>query len=153
MGGLESAHATSAHCRWLVTAHIPGKGDYYGELAIEPGASEDEFTTNVKLQSARDGSTLVRSGQGLVYGGYSWRGRSKGNAPASSAVGDLNQEAREVLWFSPDESQAEGRWFWGQYQEFGVDVKLRRASADPTLLGVDRTALKAGSQANRIRLL
>ena len=66
---------------------------------------------------------------------------------------DLNKEAREVLWISPDQSQAEGRWFWGQYQEFGVDVKLRRASADPTLIGVDRKALKIGSQSNRIRLL
>lgn len=139
--------------RWLASAHVPGKGDYYGEMAIEPGAADDEFTSNVKLQSVRDGSVLVRSGQGLVYAGYSWRGRSKGTGTASGAIDDLNKEAREVLWFSPDESQAEGRWFWGQYQEFGVDVKLRRASADPTLIGVDRTALKAGSQANRVRLL
>jgi quinohemoprotein amine dehydrogenase len=139
--------------RWLVTAHIPGKGMYYGELAIEPGAAEDEFTTNVKLQSVKDGSTLVRSGQGLVYAGYSWRGRSKGAGPANAAVDDLNKEAREVLWFSPDESQAEGRWFWGLYQEFGADVKLRRASADPTLLGANRTALKIGSRGNRIRLI
>ncbi|HLG98935.1 MAG TPA: quinohemoprotein amine dehydrogenase subunit alpha [Bryobacteraceae bacterium] len=139
--------------RWLVSAHIPGKGNYVGELAIEPGAAEDEFTTNVKLQSVRDGSTLVRSGQGLVYAGYSWRGRSKGSTSGTAAVDDLNKEAREVLWFSPDETQAEGRWFWGQYQEFGVDLKLRRASSDPTLIGVDRMALKAGSQANRVRLL
>ena len=139
--------------RWLVSAHIPGKGNYYGELVMEPGASDDEFTTNVKLQSVRDGSALVRSGQGLVYAGYSWRGRSKGTGSPSAAVDDLNKEAREVLWFSPDESQAEGRWFWGQYQEFGVDVKLRRASSDPTLIGVDRMALKTGSQANRIRLM
>lgn len=139
--------------RWLVSAHIPGKGNYYGQLVMEPGASDEEFTTNVKLQSVRDGSALVRSGQGLVYAGYSWRGRSKGTGSPSAAVDDLNKEAREVLWFSPDESQAEGRWFWGQYQEFGVDVKLRRASSDPTLIGVDRMALKTGSQANRIRLL
>ena len=144
--------------RWLVTAHIPGKGNYYGELAIEPGASPDEFITNLKLQSAKDGSTVVRSGQGLVYAGYSWRGRSKGSATGSRAVDDLGvddlkQEAREVLWFSPDESQAEGRWFWGNYQEFGADVKLRRASADPTLIGTDRSALKVGSQTNRIRVI
>jgi len=137
--------------RWLVSAHVPGKGEYVGEFAVEPGAAEDEFTTSVKLQSLRDGSTLVRSGQGLVYTGYSWRGRSKGTA--TGAVDDLNKDAREVLWISPDETQAEGRWFWGQYQEFGVDVKLRRASSDPTLIGVDRMALKTGSQANRIRLL
>jgi quinohemoprotein amine dehydrogenase len=146
-------HAPKLAGRWLVTAHIPGKGNYYGELAIEPGASQDEFITNLKLESAKDGSTVVRSGQGLVYAGYSWRGRSKGSATGSLAVDDLKQEAREVLWFSPDESQAEGRWFWGNYQEFGADVRLRRASADPTLLGPDRSALKVGSQTNRIRVI
>jgi quinohemoprotein amine dehydrogenase len=139
--------------RWLVTAHIPGKGTYTGELAVEPGAAEDEFTTNVKLESLRDGSKITRSGQGLVYAGYSWRGRSKGTSPASATVDDLNKEAREVMWFSPDGSQAEGRWFWGLYQEFGMDVKLRRASSDPTLMGTERTALKAGSQGTRVRLV
>jgi quinohemoprotein amine dehydrogenase len=139
--------------RWLVTANILGRGKYYGELEVEPGAADDEFTTRVKLVSVKDGSTLVRSGHSLVYAGYSWRGRSKGTTPAGSAPDDLSSEMREVMWVSPDQSQAEGRWFWGQYQEFGFDVKLQRASAEPTLLGVDRSALKAGSQANRVRMI
>ena len=145
-------HAPRLAGRWLVSAHVPGKGMYYGELTMARGAADDEFTTTVKLRSVKDGSTLTRTGQGLVYAGYSWRGRSKGSGTPSE-VDDINKEAREVLWFSPDESQAEGRWFWGQYQEFGFDVKLRRASADPTLIGVDRTALKTGSQGNRVRLI
>jgi quinohemoprotein amine dehydrogenase len=57
------------------------------------------------------------------------------------------------MWFAPDQTWAEGRWFWGEYQEFGIDVKLVRAATDPTLLGVDRTMLKLGSQANRLRLI
>jgi quinohemoprotein amine dehydrogenase len=32
-------------------------------------------------------------------------------------------------------------------------VQLQRASSDPTLLAVDRSSLKAGSQANRVRLI
>ena len=32
-------------------------------------------------------------------------------------------------------------------------MKLQRASADPTLLGVDRPALKTGSQGMRVRLI
>ena len=88
-----------------------------------------------------------------MYAGYSWRGRSKGTAAANAAPDDLGSEMREVMWFSPDQSSAEGRWFWGEYQEFGFDVKLRRPSADPTLIGVDRTALKTGSQGNRVRLI
>jgi quinohemoprotein amine dehydrogenase len=35
----------------------------------------------------------------------------------------------------------------------GIDVKLQRASADPTLAGVDLPALKTSSQAQRIRLI
>jgi len=139
--------------RWLVTAHIPGRGKYYGEMVMESGSAEDEFQTRVKLQSATDGSTLTRSGQGLVYAGYSWRGRSKGSSPGGAVPDDLSKEMRETMWISPDQLWAEGRWFWGEYQEFGVDVKLVRASAEPTLTGVDRTMLKLGSQANRIRLI
>jgi quinohemoprotein amine dehydrogenase len=139
--------------RWLVSADILGRGKYYGELEIEPGAADDEFTTRVKLVSVKDGSTLVRSGHSLVYAGYSWRGRSKGTTPAGSAPDDLSSEMREVMWISPDQSQAEGRWFWGQYQEFGFDVKLQRAGSDATILGADKSALKTGTQGNRIRII
>jgi quinohemoprotein amine dehydrogenase len=139
--------------RWLVTAYIPGRGNYYGELEVEPGGADDEFTTNVKLTSARDGSTVVRSGHSLVYAGYAWRGRSKGTSAASSAPDDLSSEMREVMSVSPDQSQAEGRWFWGRYQEFGMDVKLQRATSDATLVGIDRSSLKTGSQGARVRLI
>ncbi len=138
--------------RWLVSANILGHGKYYGELEVEPGAADDEFTTRVKLVSVKDGSTIVRAGHSLVYAGYSWRGRSKGTTAASSAPDDLMSEMREVMWISPDQSQAEGRWFWGQYQEFGFDVKLQRATSDPVLVSADKSALKAGSQANHVRL-
>ena len=139
--------------RWLVTAHIPGKGKFYGEMVLEPGAADDEFQTRVKLQSARDGSTLTRSGQGLVYAGYSWRGRSKGSNAPGNQPDDISKEMREAMWISPDQLSAEGRWFWGEYQEFGMDVKIVRASTEPTLIGVDRTMFKLGSQANRVKLI
>jgi quinohemoprotein amine dehydrogenase len=139
--------------RWLVTAHIPGKGKFYGEMTMERGAADDEFATRLTLKSATDATTITRSGQGLVYAGYSWRGRSKGTGAAGAAPDDLAKEARETMWFSPDQLWAEGRWFWGEYQEFGVDVKLVRASTEPVLIGVDRTMFKLGSQANRIRLI
>ena len=139
--------------RWLVTADIPGRGKFYGEMVMEPGSANDEFQTRVKLQSAKDGSTLSRSGQGLVYAGYSWRGRSKGSTAAGSQPDDVNKEMREAMWISPDQLWAQGRWFFGEYQEFGADVKMVRASGEPTLIGVDRTMFKLGSQANRIRLI
>jgi len=73
--------------------------------------------------------------------------------PANAAPDDLSQEMREAMFISPDQSQAEGRWFWGSYQEMGIDVKVQRASADPTLAGIDRLSLKTGSQAQRVRLI
>jgi quinohemoprotein amine dehydrogenase len=59
---------------------------------------------------------------------------------------------RETLWISPDQSEAEGRWFWGAYQELGIDVKLVRPSGGPLLFSVDRYSLKAGALSERVRL-
>jgi quinohemoprotein amine dehydrogenase len=140
--------------QWIVSAYIPGRGKFYGDLEVEPSkGTDDEFTTRVKLTSVKDGSTITRTGHSLVYAGYAWRGRSKGTPPANAAPDDLASEMREVMWVAPDQSRAEGRWFWGQYQEFGFDVKLQRPSADPTLLGADRTSLKTGLQGTRVRLI
>jgi len=147
-------HAPRLTGRWIVSAYIAGRGKFYGDMEVEAAkGTDDEFTTRVKLISAKDGSTISRTGHSVVYAGYSWRGRSKGTPIANSAPDDLGSEMREVMWVSPDQSVAEGRWFWGQYQEFGFDVKMKRASADPTLIGVDRASLKTGSQGNRIRLI
>jgi quinohemoprotein amine dehydrogenase len=140
--------------RWLVSAHLPGRGTFYGEMIVEPKpGTEDEFTTRLKLTSLKDGSTLSHTGRSVVYGSYAWRGRSKGTLGANAAPDDLGSEMREVMLVSPDQSSAEGRWFWGEYQEFGFDVRMQRASADPTLIAVDRSALKTGSSANRVRLI
>ena len=138
--------------RWQVTASLPGRGQFYGEMQVD-SVGDDEFTTRVMLTSVQDGSTIARSGRSAVYGGYAWRGRSRGSEPAGPAPDDLASEAREVLWIAPDQSTAEGRWFWGQYQEFGFDVKLQRVSSNPTLLAVDRVSLKVDSQANRVRVI
>ena len=140
--------------RWIVTAHFPGKGRFYGDMEVEPvKGTDDEFSTRVKLTSVKDGSTITRTGHSLVYAGYAWRGRSKGTPPANASPDDLGSDAREVLWISSDQSSGEGRWFWGQYQELGFDVKLQRASADPMLIDVDRPSLKTGSQGARVRLI
>jgi len=140
--------------KWLISATVPGRGKYSGELTISPGAAEDEFTTSVKLQSLAGGPVITRTGGGLVYTGYSWRGRSKGSAPPSRpAPDDLSGEMREALWISPDQTWGEGRWFWGEYQEFGVNVKIQRVIDEPMLTTLDRYSLKAGAQAQRVRLI
>jgi quinohemoprotein amine dehydrogenase len=140
--------------KWMVSAHILGKGKYYGDLTIAPGPKEDEFTTQVKLYSLNGGPAITRTGTGLVYTGYSWRGRSKGSAlPAKAAPDDLSREMRETLWISPDQTSAEGRWFWGEYSEFGVDVKMRRVTTEPMLLTLDKYSLKTGSKAQKVRVI
>ncbi len=138
--------------RWLVTASLRGHGNYYGEMTMD-ATGDDEFTTSVHLTSVNDGSSILRTGRSVVYGSYAWRGRSKGSQAEGSAPDDASADAREALSIAPDQSTADGRWFWGQYQEFGFDVKLRRATSDPTLLLIDRLSMKAGSQTNRIRLV
>jgi quinohemoprotein amine dehydrogenase len=140
--------------KWIVTAYLPGHGKFYGEMEVEPKpGTDDEFSTRVKLTALKDGSTISRTGHSLVYAGYAWRGRSKGTLGPNPAPDDLGSEMREVLWISPDQSMAEGRWFWGQYQDFGFDVTLKRPSADPTLITVNRSALKTGSKGVRVRLV
>ncbi len=127
--------------QWLVSASVPGKGKFAGTMTIN-GSGED-FTTSVTLHSLADGSTITRSGKGLVYAGYSWRGTSKGSGSVS-APDSLDAAARETLWFSPDQKSAVGRWFWGAYEEFGWDVKLTRATSEPTIASVAPYAVKAG---------
>jgi quinohemoprotein amine dehydrogenase len=138
--------------RWLLSAHITGKGAYWGEVSITPASATDEFTTNIRMEPVGGGPVLQRSGKVVVFNGYAWRGRSTG-APAGNGPGNIPAEIRESMMISPDQTSAEGRWFWGDYDEFGVDVKLWPASGASTVIGLDRASLKTGSQAQRVRIL
>jgi quinohemoprotein amine dehydrogenase len=46
----------------------------------------------------------------------------------------------------------DGRWFTGGYDEIGMDVQLRRAGAELTLLGADRAGLKKGGTGQSVRI-
>jgi quinohemoprotein amine dehydrogenase len=39
----------------------------------------------------------------------------------------------------------QGRWFWGGYQEFGLDVQLNRLGHDSVILGTDKSSLRSPS--------
>jgi quinohemoprotein amine dehydrogenase len=139
--------------RWMISTWLPGKGRYIGEMTIEPGAGENEFKTTTTLVSVKDGSKLSRTGTSLVYSGYAWRGRSRSAALAANAApDDPRHEVREVMWVSPDQTYADGRWFWGFYQEFGFDVHMQRATGGPLLLTTDTPSIKTGAQAVRLRI-
>lgn len=139
--------------RWLVTAHVPGRGNFYGEMDVESAGGGGEFATRVRLRSVNDGGEVVRTGRSVVYAGTAWRGRSRGASAGSAAPDDLSSEAREAMWVAPDGARVEGRWFWGQYDELGFDVTMRRAPAGPALLLVDPPSFKAGSRTSRVRFI
>jgi quinohemoprotein amine dehydrogenase len=138
--------------RWLVTASVLGRIRYFGEMQMEPARADGSFNTSLSVRSIADGSRVIRTGYGVLYGGYAWRGLSKSTNVSKSAPDDLSNDAREVMTTAADAASAKGRWFWGQYQELGFDVSIRRASFEATLLGIAPPTLKAGSQSNRVRL-
>lgn len=132
--------------RWLVSAHQLGRGQIYGEMVVAPTSVEDEFTTKLTLRYLGDGSIVTRSGRGIVYSGYSWRGRS------TAGGGKEPGENREAMFVSRDWTTMEGRWFWGAYDEFGIDVTLRRITAEPLIAGVNPTALKSPSTGAQVHV-
>jgi quinohemoprotein amine dehydrogenase len=129
--------------RWLVSGSQLGRGRIYGEMVIEPGAAADEFTTNSKLLYVKDGKSVIRSGKSIVYTGYAWRGRSQAEGA---------EAAREVMLIARDQSRMDGRWFWGGYDEFGIDVRVQRAGNDAVVFGVDRMSLKTGASSARLQI-
>ena len=123
---------------WLINGYQTGKGRLYGKMTVEATAAPDEFTTKIELHYA-SGQIETRTGKGIVYTGYSWRGRSTAAKPSPPAdPNDSPAETREAMLVSRDGSTMEGRWFWGGYQEFGMDVQLVRQGAETIVLGTDR---------------
>ena len=54
-------------------------------------------------------------------------------------------EWREALMVSSDGNSMDGRWFWGGYQEFGIDAHLVRAGTAPLLTGASVFAIQSPS--------
>lgn len=134
---------------WLLSGYEPGKGKIYGQVVIAPGATDDQFTTNIQWSYTSTSTTVKATGKGIVYTGYSWRGRATG--PSDPGVHPLTASAvpvawREAMMISRDGNNMDGRWFWGGFGELGIDVHLVRAGSEPTVLGTDVSALKSPSK-------
>lgn len=148
-------HAPTIVGTWLFSAYEPGRGRVFGQVVIAPGASGDLFTTTTQVTYASTGNTLKLSGKGIVYTGYSWRGRSATGAEsalpktAPTAVvmtaSSTPKEWREAMMISRDGNSMDGRWFWSGFGELGMDVHLVRAGTEPTITGTDISALKSPS--------
>ena len=132
---------------WLLTGYQQGKGRVFGTVTIEAGSAPDEFVTKTSIEYASSGITLSRAGKAIVYSGYSWRGRSTGAAKEAAAAdpGSNPAEWREALFVSRDANTMDGRWFWGGYQEFGIDAHLVRIGTQPILAGASAFAVQSPS--------
>src|SRR5262245_14084976 len=131
--------------RWMLTGYQLGKGRIFGTMTIEAGASPEDFTTKIDIEYAATGATLTRTGKGIIYTGYSWRGRSTApsGTPASADPSSSPTEWREALFVSRDGNTMDGRWFWGGYDEFGIDAHLSRIGTTPMLAGVSVFSLQS----------
>lgn len=132
--------------RWAIAGSSPGIGAVYGQMtiAVDAGAP-DSFTTETRYTVARTGETMTRTGKGLVYTGFQWRGRGA----ASGAAAD---PWREVMIVERDWKTMSGRWFTGAYDETGVDVTLTRLSGEPVIFGASAPALKTAAASPALKI-
>ena len=141
-------HTPKLDGKWLVSGTQPGKGKFFGETTVTSNPGEDGFTTKTELTFV-NGEHVSLSGSSIVYTGYAWRGHSK--SERTGAV-DTPINVREVMMLSGDANEMKGRWFWGMYQEFGLDVALRREIGEAAVVGIDIWSLKAGSTGNTVHI-
>ena len=134
--------------RWLISGSQLGRGPVLGEVTIEAGARPDEFTTQAILRYIAENKVVKRTGKAIVYTGYAWRGRTTRDGGSEPNP----EQLREVMMVSRDQSRIEGRWFWGAYDEFGVDVTLIRLGTEPVVLAAAPEALRAGSTSTRLKI-
>lgn len=137
-------HTPNMAGAWLVSAWQTGKGSIYGQMTVAAGPTPQDFVTTTVLHYP-DGQVVKRTGKGVLYTGYSWRGHSTSSPAGSKTDPSFPADTREALLLSTDGNSMQGRWFWGGYQEFGIDVKLTRLGRDPVILGLDKPALLSPS--------
>ena len=126
---------------WTVTGHETGRGDLIGTVELKR-VDADEYDVSWSLSFA-DGSTSKRAGKGLLYAGYSWRGRSQD-------PGEGGAQWREVLLLDDDWQMLKGRLFTGNYDEIGVDVTLMRNQQRPRVLGLGNAAVAVPCTGHRL---
>ena len=131
--------------RWAVTGSMPGKGPVFGEMVVTADGAPDAFVTETHLTIAATGQTIMRTGKGILYTGYQWRGRGFESSKPDDPW-------REVMFVERDRAEMWGRWFTGAYDETGVDVRLTREAGAPIVLGVATPGVKIGTTGHLLRI-
>ena len=130
--------------RWFLSGHEPGGGPIAGIVQFRPDDdAEGNYGYETNLIHA-DGAAEQRLGAGVLYGGFSFRGRDRG---------DRLQDRRAALMLSDDGSTLTGRLFRGRFGEDGLDVRLTRAAAGVRLAAAWPPAGRAGAAVDGVRLL
>ena len=130
--------------RWFLRGHQPGGGPISGIVAFRPDDESDgNYDYEAKLIHA-DGAAEHRLGAGVLYGGFSFRGR---------AQGARLQERRTALILSEDGQTLTGRLFRGRFGEDGIDVTLTRAPDGVQIAAAWPPAGRNGTAVEDVRLL
>jgi len=134
---------------WFVSGKAPGKGSFHGKVTVKATDTPGNFTTETWV-SYSNGETYTAKGSSIVYTGYAWRGRSDAQSGAAGVAAP--SKVREVMMLSRDGSKLEGRWFWGTYEEFGMDVTMTRDVGAPALLDISVASLKTGTNGAKVTI-
>jgi quinohemoprotein amine dehydrogenase len=126
---------------WVVHGHETGRGDVWGTLELT--RTEEDSYDGVWTLRWSDGSTARRESKGILYAGYSWRGRSQ----------DDGTSWREVLLLDDTWRSFRGRLFSGSYDEIGVDVTLQRDDGRARLVAAQDRALEVPSTGHVVQVL
>lgn len=126
---------------WTVTGHETGRGDLFGTVVLQR-VDADEYDVEWTL-ACTDGTRIHRTGKGLLYAGYSWRGRSSDDGPTPVTW-------REVLLLDDAWQTFRGRLFTGAYDELGVDLTLHRDQGRPRVLALGNAALEVPRTGHRL---
>lgn len=130
--------------RWFLSGRQPGAGPISGVVEFRPDeASDGNYGYEANLVHA-DGTAERRLGAGVLYGGFSFRGRARG---------DRLQERRAALILSDDGGTLAGRLFRGRFGEDGVDVTLTRAPGGVQLAAAWPPAGRTDATTTGVRLL
>ncbi len=117
---------------WRFVGSHPGRGDYHGSITLKSDGN-DRYSYEAVMTYA-DGSSASGQGQGILYTGYEWRGRTVINGSASL----------QVLALSEDGSTMTGRSFFEDRDSIGGRLTLVRADGGGQILDVVPAYLRAG---------
>ena len=127
---------------WMVWGHEPGHGDYLGKVSIASGA--DGIYQSITSMEFANGEKEERTGEGVWYGGYAWRG---------TATSSDGRRIREVFELSPGKEILQGRWFLEQHPEIGGEEQRYLDTGPTKILGVLPRALKIPTPGANVTIL